>query len=276
MPSNGRSQPKPGRGNTRKSEIQHAPGIHTTQEQSIRDTQYPDDEYLLGEDDPYASNPPRQPSNAIRLNPPLTRRGSRDMSTETQRQVPRVPARSTRQRQDFEPLPPASAARPVRNVTTSYEKAPARPERKNVHWLLYVGMGMLAALALWAVSTSALAWGTNEYNNILYGYPRTFQTNAVVGHNDSPANPSHFIAVNLKGQIIIFELPGGDPSRSTDYIGPDLIGPQDDLLPVTLAFQDVNHDQAPDMVVHVADKNFDFCNNLTAKKFQACAQNTTP
>jgi hypothetical protein len=135
---------------------------------------------------------------------------------------------------------------------------------------------MLAALALWAVSTSALAWGTNEYNNILYGYPRTFQTNVVVGHNDSPANPSHFIAVNLKGQIIIFELPGGDPSRSTDYIGPDLIGPQDDLLPVTLAFQDVNHDQAPDMVVHVADKNFDFCNNLTTRKFQACAQNTTP
>lgn len=277
MPSNGRSQPKQGRANTRKSEIQHAPEMHTTQEQSIRDTQYSDDDEFLGEDDPYASNPPRQPSNAIRLNPPMTRRGSRDMSTETQqRQVQRVPARSTRQRQDFGPLPAVPAGRPMRNVTTSYEKAPARPERKNVHWLLYVGMGMLAALALWAVSTSALAWGTNEYNNILYGYPRTFQTNAVVGHNDSPANPSHFIAVNLKGQIIIFELPGGDPSRSTDYIGPDLIGPQDDLLPVTLAFQDVNHDQAPDMVVHVADKNFDFCNNLTAKKFQACAQNTTP
>jgi hypothetical protein len=275
MSGNGRSQQKPGRGNTRKSDM-HALGVNTSQEQSVRDTQYSDDESFMGEDDPFASNPPRQPSNAIRLNQPIARRGSRDMSTEIQRQVPRVPARSTRQRQDFEPLPGTPAARPMRNVTTSYEKIPARPERRNVHWLLYVGLGMLAALALWAISTSALAWGTNEYNNILYGYPRTFQTSAVVGHNDNPTNPSHFIAVNLKGQIIIFELPGGDPSKSSDYIGPDLIGPQDDLLPVTLAFQDVNHDQAPDMVVHVADKNFDFCNNLTTKKFQACAQNTTP
>ncbi|HEY1353068.1 MAG TPA: hypothetical protein VGF67_25925 [Ktedonobacteraceae bacterium] len=275
MPSNGRSHQKPARETGRKSDA-HPGAMHTTREQSARDTQY-DDEYLLGEDDPYASNPPRTVSSAIRLSPPTTRRSSRDMSTETRRPMANIPPRRTQQRQDFGQVPGASAAaRPARNVTTTYEKPPARRERRNVHWLLYVGLGMLAALALWALSTSALAWGTNEYNNILYGYPRTFQTNAVVGHNDSPANPSHFIAVNLKGQIIIFELPGGDPSKSTDYIGPDLIGPQDDLLPVTLAFQDVNHDQAPDMVVHVADKNFDFCNNLTARKFQACAQNATP
>lgn len=275
MPSNGRSNQKPARGAARKSDA-HPLEMHTTREQSVRDTQYPDDDVLLSEDDPYASNPPRPTSSVVRLNQPLTRRSSRDMSTEARRPAPNVPARRAQQRQDFGPLPGAPAARPARNVTTSYEKLPARRERRNAHWLLYVGVGMLAALALWALSTSALAWGTNEYNNILYGYPRTFQTNAVVGHNDSAASPSHFIAVNLKGQIIIFELPGGDPSKSTDYIGPDLIGPQDDLLPVTLEFQDVNHDQAPDMIVHVADKNFDFCNNLTARKFQACAQNPLP
>lgn len=274
MPSNGRERQKPARETSRKSDANPV-AMNTTREQSVRDTQY-DEDLLLGEDDPYASNPPRPASSAIRLNQPLTRRSSREMSPETRRPTANIPARRTQQRQDFGQLPGASTARPVRNVTTAYEKLPARPERKNVHWLLYVGLGMLAALALWALSTSALAWGTNQYNTILYGYPRTFQTNAVVGHNDSPASPSHFIAVNLKGQIIIFELPGGDPSKSTDYIGPDLIGPQDDLLPVTLAFQDVNHDQAPDMVVHVADKNFDFCNNLTTRKFQACAQNATP
>jgi hypothetical protein len=183
-----------------------------------------------------------------------------------------MPPRRT-QKQDFGAAPAVAApVRPVRNITTAYETPPLpRHTRKNVHWLLYVGLGMLAALALWALGAAALNWGTNEYNTIVYGYPRTFQTNAVVGHNDSAANPSHFIAVNLHGQIIIFELPAGDPSKSTDYIGPDLVGPQDDLLPVTLSFQDMNHDGAADMVVHVSDKDFVFCNNLAKKIFQACS-----
>ena len=272
---NERPQKPSARGTARKSGANPL-SMNTTQEQSVRDTQYPDEDLLLGEDDPYASNPPRPASSAIRLNQPLARRSSRDMSTEIRRPAPNIPARRTQQRQDFGALPGAAPVRPTRNVTTSYERPPVRRERKNVHWLLYVGLGMIAALALWALSTAALAWGTNVYNNIVYGYPRTFQTNAVVGHNDSPTNPSHFIAVNLKGQIIIFELPGGDPSKSTDYIGPDLVGPQEDLLPVTLTFQDLNHDGAPDMIVHVADKTFDYCNNLTSKKFQACPQNTAP
>lgn len=253
--------------------------INTTQDQSIRDTQYPDDDYLLGEDDPYASNPPRPPSSAIRLNPPTTRRSSRDMSTDTQtrRPSPNVPPRRT-QKQDFGQLPSPAPVRPIRSTTSAYDVPPTRRDRRGIHWLLYVGSGMLAALALWALGATALTWGTNEYNNILYGYPRTFQTDAVVGHNDSTRSPSHFIAENLHGQIIIFELPGGDPSKSKDYIGPDLIGPQDDLLPVTLSFSDVNHDGEVDMVVHVSDKNFVFCNNLSAKPptFQSCAPNSTP
>src|SRR5579875_2047280 len=252
--------------------------INTTQDQSIRNTRYPDDEDLLMEDDPYASNPPRSPSSAIRLNPPVTRRSSRDTTSSgaLRPPTPNVPARRT---QRANAVPPAGAVRAGRNVTTAYEVPPARKQaHKNLHWLFYVGVGMAASIALWALGAAALAWGTNEYNNIVYGYPRTFQTDAVVGHNDSARNPSHFMAVNLHGQIIIFELPGGDPSKSQDYIGPDLIGPQDDLLPVTLSFSDINHDGAVDMIVHVSDKDFIFCNNLTAKppKFQSCGPGTTP
>lgn len=274
MPSNERPLQKPSaRGTGRKTGTSPIP-LNTTQDQSIRDTQYPDEEFLLAEDDLYASNPPRPRSSAIRLNQPTTRRGSRDADVEPRRLSPNIPPRRT-QKQDFGPLP--TAGRPARSTTTAYEP-PLRHDHRGVHWLLYVGLGMLAALALWALGANALTWGTNEYNNILYGYPRTFQTDAVVGHNDSSRNPSHFVAVNLHGQIIIFELPGGDPSKSQDYVGPDLIGPQDDLLPVTLSFSDVNHDGALDMIVHVSDKDFVFCNNLTAKppKFQACGPNATP
>src|SRR6266487_4661311 len=46
-----------------------------------------------------------------------------------------------------------------------------------------------------------------------YGYPRTYQTDAVVGHGDSLAHPSHFIAINLDGHLEVIELSGGDPKR---------------------------------------------------------------
>lgn len=160
-------------------------------------------------------------------------------------------------------------------MTTSYEvpKAPTGQKHRNVHWLIYVGMGMLAALALWTLGAAALNWGTNEYNNVVYGYPRTYQIDAVVGHNDSPQNPSHFIAVNLRGQILIFELPGGNPSKSIDYIGPELAGTNVDQLPVTLSFAHYNNDKRLDMIVHIPGRNYIFCNNGT--KFSACSQSST-
>lgn len=276
MPSNERPLQKPATRGTRKSA--NPLSINTTQEQSIRDTQY-DDEYLLGEDDPYASNPPRPPSSAIRLNSPTTRRSTRDVNTDTQTRRSsqnNVPPRRTQQKQDFgQPTGVVAApTRSTRATTTAYEVLPTTRRKRKIHWLLYVGLGMLAALALWALASAALSWGTNQYNNFVYGYPRTFQTDAVVGHNDSAHNPSHFIAVNLRGQVIIFELPGGDPSKSTDYIGPDLVGAQIDQLPVTLSFSDINHDGAVDMIVHVSDKDFPFCNNLSKKIFQACGNST--
>jgi len=269
MPNNERLPQKSStRGTTsRKTGVNAAIPINTTREQTMRDTQYAadDDDDLLMEDDPDASNPPRLPSSAIRLNPPIARRGTRDVTTETRRSSPNVPPRRT-QKQDFGPLPP-SAARPARTTTSPYDLPPARKGRRSVHWAFYVGLSLFAAVALWALGMNLINWGTNEYNNIVYGYPRTYQTDAVVGHNDSVHNPSHFIAVNLHGQIIIFEMPGGDPSKSIDYIGPDLIVPGSDQLPVTLSFSDVNHDGKVDMIVRVSGQNFVFYN--TGTKFAA-------
>ena len=127
---------------------------------------------------------------------------------------------------------------------------------------------MIAALALWVVASSLLAWGMNKYNDIVYGNPRLYQTDAVVGHNDSPAHPSHFIVLNLHGQVIVIELPAGDPTKSIDYIGPDLIAPGNDRIPVTLSFGAINKDGKMDMIIHIQDKEVDFCNNGT--KFTAC------
>ena len=263
MASNERSPQKPSARETARKSGAKPLSMNTTQGESVRDTQYPSQNFLSEEDD-FDLNPPRFPSSAVRRNQPGTGRGSRDMTTEAQRPVanPNVPPRRT-QRQDFGVIPGAAQARSGRNITTAYEAPPAKRTRRNVHWLLYVGLGMMAALALWALGTVAIGWGTNEYNNFVYGYPRTYQTDQVVGHNDSRQNPSHFIAINLHGQVIIYELPGGDPSKSIDYIGPDLIAPGEDQLPVTLTFSDVNHDGKIDMVVNVAGSHFVFYNNGT-------------
>ncbi len=254
--------------------------LETTMGQNFRDTRWSEDDDQLIDEDP-DSNPLRRPSSAIRLNKPAVRRSTRDVSLETQQRpnAPYVPPRRT-QKQDPIPAPAQLPARPPVRKTTTTAYPPDLPAPKygyghNFHWLLYIGLGMMAALALWALGAAALSWGTTQYNNIVYGYPRTYQIDAVVGHNnDNTHNPSHFIAVNLHGQIIIFELPGGDPSKSTDYIGPNLIGPGDDQLPVTLSFTDVKHDGKPDMIVHISDRTFELCNNGT--KFVACSPTSTP
>ncbi len=240
---------------------------------SRRDEQRVEEE-LLAEDDPLASNPPRPPSSSIRWNSTTTGRrgtGSRDVSIETTRQQILVPPRRTAD--VYNPTTGPVQARYGRN--TMFQPAPPPlpaqiVEQKKIHWLLYVGVGMIAALALWVTAATLLAWGTEKYNDLMFGNPRLYQTDYIVNHNhDSPAHPSHFIALNLHGQVIIIELPAGDPTKSIDYIGPALIAVGDEKIPITLSFSDVQKDGKPDMIVHIQDKEVHFCNNGT--KFTACS-----
>jgi len=119
---------------------------------------------------------------------------------------------------------------------------------------------MLAMLALWVVGSLLLTWWQVTQDDWRYGRPRTFQTDAVVGHNDSAANPSHFIAINLNRHVEVIECPGGDCSHAVIYLGPILFGDGEDMTPVTLSFQDVNGDGKPDMVIHIQDQRIVFIN----------------
>ena len=221
----------------------------------------------VGEDLP--NEPPRAPSSAIRYRQPSGGlRGVREQGDdpETTRQIP-APARRTSQA--YSGLPGQPRVRAGRNTTIDIPQPQKRaPAKRSMHWLLYVGVGMIVALALWLIFSSLLAWGVGKYNDIVYGYPRYYQTDAVVGHNDSAAHPSHFIALNLHGQVIVIELPGGNPSKSYDYVGPTMIASGDDLIPITLTFVDVHHNGKPDMFIHIQDREFYFCNDGT--KFVTC------
>lgn len=163
----------------------------------------------------------------------------------------------------------ASAAAP--QGSTAAKNLPKTPRLKRVgikgklagraHPLLFLGVGMLVMLVLWTLLTMAASWWSTTWDDIHYGRPRTFQVDAVVGHNDSPTSPSHFIAINLNGRIEVIEFPGGDASKARIYIGPQLYGPGEDLIPVTLSFVDVNGNHVPDMLIHFQSSHIIYIND---------------
>jgi hypothetical protein len=84
-----------------------------------------------------------------------------------------------------------------------------------------------------------------------YGYPRTFQTDANVGHGGT----EHFLALNNHGTIEVLEIPSS-PSTTNQprlYIIVRLSNQGADLVPATLSFPDINGDGKPDMQVTVLD-----------------------
>jgi hypothetical protein len=136
----------------------------------------------------------------------------------------------------------------------------AQEQPRRFHWLLFVGLAMLIMIPGWVALSALGSWWQTTQNDWHYGRPRTFQIEQVVGHHDSRQDPSHFIAINLNRHIIVIEIPGGDVSKSVVFNGPMLLGPGQDLTPVTLTFQDVNHDGRLDMIINVQDSQFIFLN----------------
>ncbi len=129
---------------------------------------------------------------------------------------------------------------------------PRRSRRVQVHWLVFVGVGLLLMIAGWMAFSSLGVWWQTHQDDTAFGNPRTFQIDAVVGHSDSSTSPSHFIAENLKGQIIVVEFPGGDVSKARSYNITTIPG-NDANPPVRLSFQDINHDGKLDMVILIGD-----------------------
>jgi hypothetical protein len=151
---------------------------------------------------------------------------------------------------------PATLPKPSRSTQGN-----VRRSRRRWHPLVYLGAGMIGMLVLWTLVTMAISWGKVTLDDLRYGRPRTFQVDAVVGHDDSPGNPSHFIAINLKGRIEIIEFPGGDGSKARIYLGPQLYDTGSDLVPVTLSFVDVSGNHHPDMILRFENTQLVFVND---------------
>lgn len=131
----------------------------------------------------------------------------------------------------------------------------------HAHPLLYLGLGMLAMLGLWTAAMGISNWAGTTINNIRYGYPRTYQVDAYVGHDETPGSPSHFIALNLHGHIEVIEMPGGNAASARIFTGPQLFGPGNDLVPVTLSFADVLGNHKLDMIINVQGTQIVYIND---------------
>jgi hypothetical protein len=128
------------------------------------------------------------------------------------------------------------------------------PTRYRKHWSVYLVTGMATMTALVIGLYSLGSWWQHVQDDWTYGMPRTYQTDAVVGHNhDSSSHPSHFLAVNLKGRIEVFELPAGDPTKVHVFLGPTISGNGADQVVVTISFADIDHDGTPDLILHYGD-----------------------
>src|SRR5258707_5271674 len=159
------------------------------------------------------------------------------------------------------PTPPQQLRRQRLTGEAPAPRKPRPPRRGSRLWSVYLVTGMATMTALVIGLYSLGSWWQHVQDDWTYGMPRTYQTDAVVGHNhDSRAHPSHFIAINLHGQVEVFELPAGDPAKVRVFLGPMLSGNGADQVVVTVSFADLDHDGTPDLVLRYGDSEEVFYN----------------
>ena len=159
--------------------------------------------------------------------------------------------------------PRGTTQRPPQQRDTS--QLSEHSQQRQYHWLVPVGITMIIAIACYMLLYGTWVGGKNLYNDWAYGAgTRTYHLEAVVGDHDSTGAPTHFIATNIRGNIDVLELPGGDITHAKAFPGPHLLWPNADRAVVTLEVKDVNGDNKPDIVVHVQGDTDLFFHQTTA------------
>ncbi len=150
---------------------------------------------------------------------------------------------------------------PTRTSTRRYDLAPySRSERRTEelprqekHPLFYIGICLVILVVFLTAYTLIPPAYQKWSDDRTYGYPRTYQTDANVGHG---IGASHFLVVNVHGTIEVVEIPNAPNNTTVQphlYIIMRLSSQGADLIPASVSFPDVNGDGKPDMQVTVYD-----------------------
>lgn len=135
-----------------------------------------------------------------------------------------------------------------------------RQAQRTAHAALYGAALVLGALAVYVLIGALIGRINLLIDDIRYGYPRTMHMQAFVGHEEGSSQPTHLIALNLDRQVVVLELPGGDPSRIRSIIGPYLFGADEHLTPVIIGVSDVDGDTLPDLLLDVRRERIVYLN----------------
>ncbi len=179
-------------------------------------------------------------------NPVQRRRASLPSSTLNALNVPNVASSVAR-------VPVSDELEPITGGLPAQRKFPLIP----------VLIASVVTILLIMVLGALGSWWHTYQDDLHYGRPRTLQMDAVVGHGDSAAHPSHFIFLNLHRHVEIIELSAGDPAHTHIYAGPVLYGDGQDLTPVTGEFKDIHNNGRPEMIVHIGDQQIVYANDGT-------------
>src|SRR6266566_2629729 len=237
----GKQQYVPPQHEASRHRVGHQAGLHPEDTPYLTDNMQQGvvvaEDYELEEDESYYDTRPPTSARRYQISPEEVYQSG---NTRYHVRYVDVPPRKSRQAQ----LPPKRERQ-----TDAYE---AVQQRRHFHPLVWLGVFGIFLLLGWFGLNAFTSWYQGVQDDWTYGKQRHFEINAVVGHNDSAAHPSHFTAENNNGQIIVIELPGGDVSKAKIYQIETVPGNAGNP-PVKVSFQDMNADGKPDMLVQIGD-----------------------
>ena len=184
---------------------------------------------------------------------------------------PRTMIRVTRHQAPPPPLQRASRTQAPVHQHRAQPFALSQPTPPRLPLLWSIGLGMLLALLVFLAFSGLVHWWQAVQETWQYGYPRTYQCDANVGHG----GVSHFTVENLSGHIIITQVLPGDLSHSKVYTGPVFSGPDVDQELATISFRDVNGDHSPDMIIAVGTGRYLLINTHTGFRPSTSADKIT-
>jgi hypothetical protein len=152
----------------------------------------------------------------------------------------------------------AVTSKSLRSTQRARAYNPILPRR--LHVASYGITLLLAALAIYALVSLVMGKLHIVVDDLRYGRPRTAQLDGFVGHGETPSHPTHLMAMNLNRQVIVVELPGGDPTKTHTIAGPYLFGADEDLTPVILSLRDIDGDGQADLLLDVRREQIVYLN----------------
>ncbi len=135
------------------------------------------------------------------------------------------------------------------------------PLPRSVGMIAYLTTGVFAMLAIYVLVGAAVNWAQIRIDDVRYGRPRTAQIEGLVGHGaESVAQPTRLISMNIDRQVVVLELPAGDPAQVRSLAGPYLFGANENLTPVLLSLRDMDRDGLNDLIIDVRNEQIVYLN----------------